>query len=169
MPAYSFKERFVPWVKDGSKPGTIRSFRKYPVKEGQLAHLFYGMRTKYCIKLVEPAPALQKVWSIYMGDTGDVALIGINWMNTGLAANVVLFGKIEVDKLSSVHWLTGEEKDKLAWIDGFRHPSDPLVWGGCFELMYRWWKQTNGLPFVGNYSVWNVKPLFALGLKWGDI
>ena len=28
MPAYSFKERFVPYVKDRSKPGTIRAARK---------------------------------------------------------------------------------------------------------------------------------------------
>jgi hypothetical protein len=43
MPAYSYKERFVPMVKDGSKPHTIRSRRKNPAKPGSkhTSYLFW--------------------------------------------------------------------------------------------------------------------------------
>ncbi len=147
-------------VKDGSKPGTIRAFRKYPVKAGQVAHLYYGMRTKFCMKLVEPSPVIKAVKVRYINDTGGVALIDrANWMNPGIVSLIELYGKIEVDKWPSVRWLNNHERNLLAWADGFRYPADSPQVDCSFELMVRFWKQTHALPFVGNYILWGNDPL----------
>ncbi len=48
MPAYSFKERFVPFILDGTKTQTVRSRRRHPAKPGDTLYLYSGLRTKYC-------------------------------------------------------------------------------------------------------------------------
>lgn len=53
MPAYSFKERFIPMLKDGTKRQTIRGKRKQQAKSGDTIYLYYGMRTKWCTKIGE--------------------------------------------------------------------------------------------------------------------
>lgn len=54
MPAYSFKERFIPMLKDGSKRQTIRNRRrKGGAKVGDTIYLYFGMRTKWCTKIGE--------------------------------------------------------------------------------------------------------------------
>lgn len=53
MPAYSFKERFVPLILSGEKRQTIRQKRKGQAKPGSILYLYYGMRTKWCKKLKE--------------------------------------------------------------------------------------------------------------------
>lgn len=167
MPAYSFKERFVPWVMDGSKPGTIRAFRKYPVKVGQLAHLFYGMRTKFCKKLVEPSPVIGTVVSIYVGACKDVAIINTPWIDETTCEAVCRFTKQkQINELfkGKVKWLTAEECDELAWQDGFRMKSTredvAQIRAYSFDAMIDFWQKTHELPFLGNYILWgdsNVK------------
>ncbi|MBA4196563.1 MAG: hypothetical protein C0459_03315 [Chitinophaga sp.] len=53
MPAYSFKERFIPLIKSGLKKQTIRKKRKGQAKPGDTVYLYYGMRTKWCTKIGE--------------------------------------------------------------------------------------------------------------------
>jgi len=53
MPAYSFKERFIPLIKNGTKKQTIRAKRKGQAKPGDTLYLYYGMRTKWCTKIAE--------------------------------------------------------------------------------------------------------------------
>jgi len=53
MPAYSFKERFIPMIKSGDKKQTIRAKRKGQAKPGDTLYLYYGMRTKWCTKIGE--------------------------------------------------------------------------------------------------------------------
>ena len=53
MPAYSFKERFVPLIKSGEKNQTIRKKRKGQAKPGDTLYLYYGMRTRWCTKIAE--------------------------------------------------------------------------------------------------------------------
>lgn len=154
MPAYSFKERFVPWVKDGSKPGTIRGFRKYPVKPGQFAHLFYGMRTKHCIKLLTPSPAIKNVQVIYIGAFGEIALIDSFWFDQDFVEWLKMKGEHEINKLPGVKWLTTAEKDLLAWNDGFRSSQEPNNEYQCNDIMFRYWRFEVELPFIGNYIQW---------------
>jgi len=153
MPAFSFKERFVPMVKDGSKPGTIRAFRKYPIKVGQLAHLFYGMRTKYCTKLIDPSPVIRETRCVLLTAKGILYLFETNWIAPALREEILNGrGFSEVGNWKGTKNIN--EKDRFAWEDGFRHSDAPLQQDGCFEIMLRYWKQNNGLPFIGTHTLW---------------
>ncbi|MBN8668748.1 MAG: hypothetical protein J0M30_14720 [Chitinophagales bacterium] len=125
MPAYSFKERFIPLIKSGEKKQTIRKKRKGQAKPGSTLYLYYGMRTKWCTKIKETV--CKDVKEIRITKRGDVYLNG--------------------ERLSEV------QKDILAWCDGFR-AEDSKISIGCFEVMLRWWKQTHELPFTGDIIYW---------------
>lgn len=126
MPAYSFKERFVPLIKSGEKKQTIRSKRKYQAKPGDTLYLYYGLRTKFCKKIKET-------------------------ICTGVAdIKILANGNVYVDGYK----LTNPELDFLAFNDGFRHEDDPKNKKGCFEIMLRWWRQTHELPFIGDIIYW---------------
>jgi len=127
MPAYSFKERFVPLILSGEKKQTIRNKRKGQAKPGNPLYLFYGMRTKWCKRLLDTTCTAVK--SIEIKRTGSVYINGRK--------------------------LTNMEKNILAYDDGFRHEDDLLRgYGGCFQIMLRWWKQTHELPFKGDIIYW---------------
>lgn len=152
MPAFSFKERFVPMVIDGSKSNTIRSFRNHPIKVGQLAHLYYGMRTKYCKKLIADSPPITNVKCIVIYEDGTLKLLSTNWL-TPVEREQLISGKFSMRGVS-IETLSSAECDSLAWWDGFRHAEHPDMIYGCFDLMLRFWKQTHSLPFVGNFVSW---------------
>lgn len=136
-------------VQDGSKKQTVRAFRKTPVKPGELAHLYTGLRTKYVKKLVDPSPEIINVQSILIYPDGDVFLIQTNWLTP--SQRVIL----EEDKKATETFshilmvLSAKEKDVFAWNDGFRSED-----GKNFELFIRCWKQTHQLPFVGFVTYW---------------
>jgi len=148
MPAYSFKERFVPLILEQSKRQTIRSRRKYPPRVGQNAFLFYGMRTKNCKRLGQEP--IKMVRSVRITETGifiycrtldniELEVAKINPLNISLPDGVTLI----------------DTKDKFAWDDGFRVEGttreNPK---GAFDLMIRFWNQTHSLPFVGDLICW---------------
>ncbi len=81
MPAYSFKWQFVENVKNGTKPGTIRAFRKHPVEVGQLAHLYYGMRTKFCTKLCKDSPTINTVKVLLISADKRIMVFDTNWID----------------------------------------------------------------------------------------
>lgn len=51
MPSLNFKPRFAASVSQGSKPHTIRAWRKRPFRVGDNLAFFTGMRTKQCRRL----------------------------------------------------------------------------------------------------------------------
>jgi hypothetical protein len=128
MPAYSFKELFVPFILDGSKNQTIRTERKHQAKAGDNVYLYYAMRTKYCTFLMQAI--CKETLKILITRSGQV-MIG--------------------ERL-----LTLDEKNFLAWQDGFRPDGataeNPF---GAFDLMLRWWRQTHELPFKGEIIYWH--------------
>ena len=148
MPAFSFKEQFCAHVVDGSKTGTIRTFRKHPIRVGQLAHLYYAMRTKQCRKLRDPIP-IHTVQSIAIFETDTVVIIEKSWLT-------------EMERMEALRMkfpapfriLTPVEMDALAWADGFRNEHDPAQANGCFQIMKQWFGVTHGQNFVGNYIKW---------------
>lgn len=91
------------------------------------AYLYYGMRTKYCTKIKEAV--CRDVKEIIISKSGIVMIEGRR--------------------------LSEPEKEALAVADGFRaekaanHQS-----ASAFYVMLRWWKQTNGLPFIGDIIYW---------------
>jgi hypothetical protein len=95
MPALSFQKQFVPFVEDGSKQHSIRADRKRPFKVGDTLSLFYGMRTKQC-RLLARVPCIK-----------------VERMRIERARVWIYAVELSLD-----------EKDLLAWTDGFRHTPD---------------------------------------------
>jgi len=128
MPAYSFKERFVTMILTGKKNQTIRKKRKGQAKPGSILYLYYGLRTKWCRKLKE------------------VICLCIEEIIITEKEAVFINGKK----------LTKNEKDLLAYNDGFRNEEInlPERYTGCFNIMFRWWNQTHKLPFKGDIIYW---------------
>lgn len=126
MPAYSFKEQFIPLITSGEKRQTIRSHRKHQAKPGDTLFLYYGMRTKWCRKIKE------------------TKCIGTARITIAVNGSVFMDGI----KLNQV------DKDHLAHSDGFRHEDDFHKVEGCFQIMLRWWQITHSLPFKGDIIYW---------------
>lgn len=132
--------RFVPFVKDGSKAHTIRGERKDGKRPqpGDMITIYTGLRTKAC-EFVLRAPCLR---------TEDV-LITEN--------HTTCEGEVWMPKAI---WVAGEQlnhvdADALAWRDGFRHPENPDLRRGCFEIMTRFWD--GRLPFQGWITYWDFR------------
>lgn len=152
MPAYSFKERFVPMVKDKSKRQTVRAYRKALPRIGQSAHLFYAMRTKHCTRLLPPQ-LIKQVCTIWVLANGKMFLCLSLLELVDAEACISLLE--EEAELPHVLRIEGIEKDRFAWCDGFRPEGSTLQNPqGSFELMYRWWGQTHSLPFYGTVTYW---------------
>lgn len=110
MAAYSFKKRFVPAIQAGTKGHTIRSDRKdgRVPKIGEKLHLFCGMRTKGCFRILPNAPPCKRVERIFI----NVTPIG---------KTVVIDG----------HLLDKDEKERLAQADGFSDFAEMMAfWEG---------------------------------------
>lgn len=154
MPAYSFNERFVQFVLDGSKTQTVRSRRRNPAKPGDTLYLYYGLRTKHCRKLREEKCTMatslvvcdDKV-IIYTRPLSNLELEVARTKPTAFPAEVV--------------W-EGPDGDLFAWLDGFRPEGstreDPR---GAFELMLRFWRQTHSLPWAGDIIYWRQSKTFC--------
>jgi hypothetical protein len=150
MPAYSFKERFVPMVLDGSKPHTIRSRRKKGwAKPGDTLYLYYGLRTKFCRKLRQEK--CQDVRTIIIDEAG-ITIFDRRLSDTELDLT-------PVDSLQATYKdLTLQEMNDLSWKDGFRpEGSTANNTEGSWELMKRYWSSNNVLPFIGDINYWNPK------------
>jgi len=92
MVAYNFKKRFAPLIISGAKPHTIRGHRKRHARPGEAMQLYTGMRTKHCIKLLDPDPICVSVKPIVISESS-----------------------IQLDGLL----LLGNQVDRLAEADGF--------------------------------------------------
>lgn len=152
MPAYSFKERFVPFVLEGSKPHTIRQRRNQTVQPGVTLYLYYGMRTKYCRKLREEI--CTDVRTIQIMKSGKVFIC-----DKRLDGHQFLYF-INKKYKPAGRYLSESEKDKLAWLDGFRPDGSTLQKPkDCFDLMIRFWKQTHKLAFTGDIIYWEPQKI----------
>lgn len=154
MPAYSFKERFVPMIINGTKHQTIRAYRRNLPMAGQMAYLFFGLRTKWCHKLLAPQKQ-KKVCTIWIFKDGDVYLsTGNNPLPQVTAERYLLTrNRRHLTAGNMARKLEGVEKDLFAWKDGFRMDNSTQI-NGCFNLLIRFWRQTHDLPFTGTVTYW---------------
>jgi hypothetical protein len=158
MPAFSFKERFVPLIQNGTKTHTIRNRRKNGQlpKVGDPIYLYYGMRTKFCTKLGEE-PCID-VKSIYIDDANIILyerVLDLSELATAIRSPFHV-------SLPAFEVLDNQQRNDFAWADGFRPDgSKPDFTVGSFYLMQKWWQLTNDLPFVGDVIYWQ-KPVFPL-------
>ncbi len=150
MPAYSYKERFVIYVMNGSKRQTVRARRKHPPRKGQIAYNFFGMRTRNCMKLNEAE--ITDVVGIVVNEkegiilyNGPIDTIGLEVAKQDPHNKALPFHII----------LEPIDRDLFAWEDGFRPKgSSKKKPDGCFELMLRFWRLTHDLPFSGDVIYW---------------
>jgi hypothetical protein len=137
MGLYNFQKRFVPMIEDGSKCHTIRACRRCPDKPGDTLHLYTGLRQPGA-RLLFRAPCV-RIENIRI----DRARVWINDNELSL-----------------------DEKDILAWHDGFRYDGtmmeicDPPVAKstGCFNLMLQFWVEKHRTTeFIGHIIHWHYE------------
>jgi hypothetical protein len=136
MAAYSFQERFIPFLLDGSKDHTVRkerAGRSRHARPGETIQLYYGMRTKWCRKI---------------GEATCSAVFAIRITENRISFPLVTEDEDEVE-------IVPNNRDSFAWRDGFRpEGSTADNPAGAFDLMLRFWKQTHELPFQGVVIYW---------------
>jgi hypothetical protein len=159
MPAYSFQERFVPFVRNGTKNQTVRKRRaKGFARKGDTLYLYYGLRTKWCTKLKEAECTDAKTIVItkprYIERMPELYIFSRRLQDDEIEikdGDIIIHRKEEY----CFHQLLNEELDRFAWDDGFRPDGstreNPV---GCWRLMCRYWMQTHELPFVGDLIKW---------------
>lgn len=150
MPAYSFQQRFVPFVLDGSKSQTVRTRRRHPAKAGSKLFLYYGLRTKWAKKLREET----------CSQACSIALVpgtGIILFDRLLTTEEMIMAiSNPTSPFLPLHRiLSTKERDEFAWKDGFRPDGTSLKdCEGSYELMLRFWQQTHELPWAGDVILW---------------
>jgi hypothetical protein len=106
MGLYNFKERFAPFVLDGTKRHTIRAKRKHPDKPGDMIHRYTGLRTKQA-KLLGRSECV-RVEEIRVSASQQVFVDGVE--------------------------LNADEKNALAYCDGFRSRGMPHAFEEMMEF-----------------------------------
>ena len=130
MGLYGFKPQFWRYVLDGSKSHTIRCPRRYPDSPGKVMHLFGKVRKPDQFLLMRA---------------------------TCLMVRPITLDR-EVIELGGVR-LSRDERDGLAWADGFRPPKSTRGNPGpAFELMAGFWRASL-LPLVATINYWEYPPL----------
>ena len=75
MVAYSFQKQFHGPIRKLEKRQTVRAMRPRHARVGEAVQLFGGMRTKYCVKLLDPDPICIDTPPILIGFDRDHAEI----------------------------------------------------------------------------------------------
>ncbi|KKL90115.1 hypothetical protein LCGC14_1907900 [marine sediment metagenome] len=125
MALINFQSQFAKAVEDGTKRQTIRAHRKYPIKTGEMLHLYTECRTKKARKL-----------------KSIICLSVQNIIISELQYEVQIPGE---DGFVPIHYLDCLDcLDRFAQADGFKN----------WILMIRWFANTHGLPFKGTLIKW---------------
>lgn len=118
-------------IEDGSKTHTIRARRKVAPRVGEICHCYTGLRQNGARLL------------------GRFECVRVHHISIFDSGKVVLADQV----------LTEDERDQLAWRDGFRHGDPTLGAKGCFNLMYSYWRELgHSLPFDGIIVYWKFQP-----------
>ena len=121
-----FKRRFAPFVEEGSKTHTIRGIRKNPPRAGEMCHCYVDPRQK-TMRLLGRWPCV-KVEEIRIEERREPHHLFVVWIDGEM--------------------LSGDEKNALAWRDGFRGRGQ----AEAFAEMMEFW--AGRLPFRGNIIHW---------------
>lgn len=139
MPALNFKPQFVEPIRERRKRHTIRAKRKVPIKVGDELHLFCGMRTKECRRILDYPKECTRVQDIIIrecgrcGGTGEIACSSTHYESCPVF-EIIIDGQ----------YLAKDECELLAVADGF----------DGFASMMRFWE--GRLPFEGNIIHWRI-------------
>jgi len=156
MPIYNFQQRFWPFIQDGSKQHTIRTIRRHPCKIGDTMYLYGGLRQPGAKRLIEP-PLCTAKNTIFIMPSGVVIMLNKTLtkneaMDRFKDSNPFFFLELKI--------LTTEQKDALAWYDGFRNEDNPHITAmpGSWKLMFKAWQKLHPLPFAGHIDIWHPYP-----------
>ncbi len=130
MGLYGFKPQFWNMVLEGSKRHTIRCPRRWPDTPGKTMYLYANVRRPDAFLLMEAKC---------------------------LAVRPIVLEKqfIEVDGVR----LQADERDALAWRDGFRPPGSTATRpGASFALMSEFWRGSM-LPLTASLNEWAYPPM----------
>ncbi len=153
MPAYSFKEQFVPMVLNGSKPHTLRNYRKNRAKVGDKLYLYFGMRTKWCKKLREEICTATYGVSI----SERYGVVFYERLLTPLEIQMITLKVYSpISPILPGYFIA--DKESFAWRDGFR-PKRTDSLQSSFDLMRKCWLKMHSLPWAGDYIEWKPLPL----------
>src|ERR1051326_3119314 len=120
-----FQRQFIPYLLDHSKRHTIRAMRKRPFRVGDICHCYGNVRRKTEF-LIGRWPCIK---------TGEVVIYRAHEIG------------IEIDGVK----LNRDEKDSLAWADGFRPPGISLASPGmALHDMAEFWRAR-----LADVSHWN--------------
>lgn len=146
MPAFNFQKRFAGKVKRNTKPGTIRAKRKKPMKPGDMMHCFTGMRTKKCKRIVSrKCLAIVDVKIIPFSIAGEVLKYTYETYLNGIL-------------LEYTSSFRNSLEDQFAKDDGFKSSRD----------FYAFFSDNYGIPFHGDWYVWNKSALEKYLPSWFD-
>jgi hypothetical protein len=134
MGLYNFQKRFVVPILAHKKKHTIRATRRHPDKVGNIAHLYTGLRIKGAATLLGRFPIV-KIEDIEI--SAGCVIRGRRCRCLPLHCRRT--ARIWIDDQE----LSGDEREKLARLDGFRD----------FTEMQQFWK--GRLPFKGQIVHWN--------------
>ncbi len=138
MGLYNFQERFVGAIQAGTKTHTIRAPRN--MKEdvpGKTMHLWLGLR--------QPGAKRIARFECVKVEHIEIVTMASNWVS------------VRIDEME----LSPDEKELLAWRDGFRN-SEPAAgasigsFRSAFDQMMEFWK--GRLPFRGHIFHWKYDP-----------
>lgn len=121
MVAYSFKQRFVAPILDGSKTQTIRAPRARHARVGEELQLYTGMRTKQC-KLIRRAECIDVQDIRLRFDRDDVT-----------TASFYLATPVELDDFARKDGFANWEDMKSFW--GAEHATASIRFEG---VLIRW-------------------------------
>lgn len=155
MPLYNFKQRFVPYIMDGSKMHTIRAIRKNPAKPGDMLYLYTGLRSKYAKRLITAQCTAVK--TIFVLQDGTMLLVDAIFNAIDCQLFYESYLKNEVNETVTWKKLTEMQKNKLAWHDGFRPVHDALL-RTPIDAMMQLFKEMHSLPFAGHIICWHPQP-----------
>lgn len=127
-----FKERFVPYIEDGSKTHTIRALRGTSPRVGEICHCYTGLRRK--------GARLLGRWPCVAVDAITIEWVALSPEGTLL----ITVNGVELDR---------DEANALAWSDGFRSFSRARA---VIE-MHAYWYHLHGraaFPFTGQLIHW---------------
>lgn len=145
MVAYNFHKRFVPRIRDGSKPQTIRAERKRHARPGEEIQLYTGMRTRYCRLLGQPI--CEAIWPIVIELDAQIVLLNGRVIKASGELDAFAFQ----DGFDDWDQMDGFWRKNHPGISAFRgvlirwfppnpddpFPADELQWGGAQMDLFR--------------------------------
>lgn len=130
MVAYSFKRQFIDPIKRGTKRQTIRADRKRHARPDEPVQLYYALRTKHAVKLLDPDPVCVSVQKVLLDFRGQEVTVEDYLSPTA----VVHRGQGDLDAFARADGFTDWKAMQAFWQEG-HEGNELLAWDG---VLIKW-------------------------------